>query len=420
MKRFLNAPIITLLILVLCVNVSVLFAQESNKIKLVVNGEAQTKEAAVTQALRSAIEMSFGTFVSANTSILNDEIVKDEIATVSSGNIKSYTEIASVSTENGYYVTLEATVSLDKLISYAKGHGSSCEFAGQTFAMNMKMKELNRQNELKVIAHLKEQVSLIAKDIFDFKIEAKDPIMAGNGYKIPLKISVFSNDAANVFFDLVTKTLSSISLTEGELEEYKRVNIPYFRVTIADVIWDGPGNSVEYAYHYYVRNKEVKDRVIEILQIPFQNVYLKLQYTDGVAEQQLMFKDIKSVNKTEVEPYIDGFKYRSKSVPNSITEKGPYPSGGYFISFPLLKKMPVRYSVRAVEQIDYWTHRTNDKSSPYSTIHRINPALNTEQANEIFDIYFNRTQGAPLYTFEINYFVPSADLMNLTGFLIAK
>ena len=31
-------------------------------------------------ALRSAIEQAFGTFVSANTTILNDEVVKDEIA----------------------------------------------------------------------------------------------------------------------------------------------------------------------------------------------------------------------------------------------------------------------------------------------------------------------------------------------------
>ena len=46
-------------------------AQDSEKtITLVVNGEAATKEEATKIALRSAIDQSFGTFVSANTEVL--------------------------------------------------------------------------------------------------------------------------------------------------------------------------------------------------------------------------------------------------------------------------------------------------------------------------------------------------------------
>ena len=69
------------------------FAQP-NEVKLVVTGDGETKEEATNNALRSAVEQAFGVFVSANTEILNDELVKDEIATVSSGNIKSYVENA--------------------------------------------------------------------------------------------------------------------------------------------------------------------------------------------------------------------------------------------------------------------------------------------------------------------------------------
>lgn len=57
--------------------------------ELVVTGDGNTKENAVQAALRSAIEQAFGTFVSSNTQILNDELVKDEIATVTTGNIKN-------------------------------------------------------------------------------------------------------------------------------------------------------------------------------------------------------------------------------------------------------------------------------------------------------------------------------------------
>ena len=49
---------------------------------LVVYGTAESEDEAIKIALRSAIEQAFGTFVSANTEVLNDELVKDEIATM--------------------------------------------------------------------------------------------------------------------------------------------------------------------------------------------------------------------------------------------------------------------------------------------------------------------------------------------------
>ena len=108
-------------------------AQET--VKLTVNGQGATKEEATANALRSAIEQSFGVFVSANTQILNDEVVKDEIATIASGNIQEYQELGCITMPNGQQsVTLSATVSIGNLISYAKSKGSSAEFAGAIFA----------------------------------------------------------------------------------------------------------------------------------------------------------------------------------------------------------------------------------------------------------------------------------------------
>ena len=94
-------------------------AQQQKEVSLIVTGEGATKEAATNNALRSAIEQAFGVFVSANTEILNDELVKDEIATISSGNVKSYKEIAAIESPSGSRcVTLEAVVSVGKLIEY--------------------------------------------------------------------------------------------------------------------------------------------------------------------------------------------------------------------------------------------------------------------------------------------------------------
>ena len=93
---------------------------QPKEVTLVVTGEGATKEEATTNALRSAVEQTFGVFVSANTEILNDDLVRDEVATVSSGNIKLYEEMASISSPDGrVMVTLNAVVSIGQLVSFA-------------------------------------------------------------------------------------------------------------------------------------------------------------------------------------------------------------------------------------------------------------------------------------------------------------
>ena len=72
----------------------------NDEVTLVASGKASDSEKAITIALRSAIEQAYGTFVSANTTILNDELVKDEIVTISNGNIKSYEVLSDVKCED--------------------------------------------------------------------------------------------------------------------------------------------------------------------------------------------------------------------------------------------------------------------------------------------------------------------------------
>ena len=140
-----------LIIVFFLFSVSYISAKETtDEVTLVVSADGTTKEEATKSALRNAIEQAFGTFVSANTEILNDELVKDEIVTISNGNIKNFTEVNSAKLPNGNYtVTLSATVSVSKLVNYVKSKGGSIELAGATFAANVKMAKLNKESTLK-------------------------------------------------------------------------------------------------------------------------------------------------------------------------------------------------------------------------------------------------------------------------------
>ena len=104
-----------------------IFAQDADKtVTLVVSGQGKTQDEAKQNALRSAIEQAFGTFISSKTEILNDNLVKDEIISVANGNIQKYEVISEVQIENkDYATTLKATVSVDKLVTFIENKGYS-------------------------------------------------------------------------------------------------------------------------------------------------------------------------------------------------------------------------------------------------------------------------------------------------------
>lgn len=150
------------------------FAQE---VSLVCNGEGASKGEAVKNALRSAVEQTFGAFVSSNTEVVNDELIRDEIVSISRGNIKNFKEISYIDEGEQKRVTLEATVSVDNLINYAKNKGMSTDLAGTALAANFKLRQLYLANGAKAMLHLFRILSRYAEGMYDFSIQTKEPIV---------------------------------------------------------------------------------------------------------------------------------------------------------------------------------------------------------------------------------------------------
>lgn len=203
-------------------------AQTRDEVTLTVAGEGVTKEEATKSALRDAISQTFGTFVSSNTQLLNDELVKDEIVSVTSGNVKNYKEISCVSIQGKMVVTLQATVCISKLVSYAKSKGSSAELAGATFAMNMKMKELNKQNEYEALRNLVAQLIRYG-NVFNYKLSIGEPrIYDNDNYGVDAEIHLLFTDKLRSFNEIIFKTMSALSLSKREKEEYENVGLKVY------------------------------------------------------------------------------------------------------------------------------------------------------------------------------------------------
>ena len=199
-----------------------------NEVKLVASGEGMTETEAVHNALRSAIEQTYGVFVSANTDILNDDLVKDEVVTVSSGNIHSYKTLGCVELENGNKsVQVEAVVSVSSLVDFAKAKGASCEFAGAVFGANIKMINLNKVNAEKALEHLYEQLNAIASNMYDYELNVGEPKVDGN---IEITVLVKANENYKQFTDIVYNTLTSLSSNNvGQLDA---MNVKYTKAAI--------------------------------------------------------------------------------------------------------------------------------------------------------------------------------------------
>lgn len=200
-------------------------------VSLVSNGTGSTKEEATKNALRSAIEQAFGTFVSANTAVLDDELIKDEIVTVSTGNIKTYKVLSSSLSSSGLYdVAVQAIVSIDQLTKFAQSKGMQTELAGASFVMNMKMRELNKKNEVDAITHMIEKANAIAQNgLFDYKLEIGEPTLKGNAqYAIKLNVLFCENANTKAFYETIDKTLQALSLSQKEQQEYRNAGLKFY------------------------------------------------------------------------------------------------------------------------------------------------------------------------------------------------
>lgn len=265
----LNIEKVFLLILTLAVEIC---AYAQNNITLIVTGEGPTKNAATTVALRSAIEQAYGTFVSSDMQILNDDVVKDEVATISSGNIIRYSEISSSHDKSGWLVNIEAEVSINNLQNYAKSHGGSTEFAGQVWSMNLKMRKLNAENEKMALTHLLEQLDMVVENggLFDIAVETD-----GNPYKLnveeypgcyglylTLKYNATPNSKS--FYNCLVGTLNALSLSSDEINSYAQRKEEFYKISlIEDLKQESGGTFADWcttknAQTYYLRNNPVE------------------------------------------------------------------------------------------------------------------------------------------------------------------
>jgi hypothetical protein len=240
-------------------------AQDENKnVSITVSGSGKTLDDAKQSALRSAIEQAYGSFISTKTEIFNDQVVADQMSSVSSGNIQSYDMLNESQLPDGSWgVTLKALVSISKLSSFVEAKGIAIEIKGGMFALNIKQQLLNEQGEIKAVS---EMVGLLHEPMqisFDYVIKSSDPKSTdaeSKNWEIPLAVTATTNKNIDFCANYCIKTLAALSLSTEEVTSYKSLNKAVYQVKI---IYNGVDKT------FYLR-KPISINILNILTIQWE------------------------------------------------------------------------------------------------------------------------------------------------------
>ena len=235
-----NSSIKLLLVLFTFAICSSAIAQnENNNVTITVSGSGKTVDDAKQSALRSAIEQAYGACISTKTELLNDEIVADQMASVSSGNIQSYEMLNESQLPDGSWgVTLKALVSISKLISYVQAKGIAIEIKGDLFATNVKQQLLTEHGEFKAISEMVILLHGPMQTAYDYVIKSDDPKSIdaeSKNWVIPLPVTATANKNMEFSINYCIKTLAALSLSAEEMASYVSSHKAVFAVEIRNL-----------------------------------------------------------------------------------------------------------------------------------------------------------------------------------------
>jgi uncharacterized protein (TIGR02145 family) len=227
--------LISLMLLLLNSSISTAYMYDDQTVKITASGSGSTAIEARNVALRSAVEQAYGVFVSSKTEILNDALIADEIITVSSGNVQSFEVLSEIMfDDNRYSVTLNAMVSVGKLISYAQSKGQEVEFSGGIFAFNIRQQQLNESNELKAIQEIVPIFHSLASQTFNYNISYTPPVQVPRTdfWDVKVDVDIESNSNLMEIHKLISGVLKGVSLSIQEAAVYGSLNKNVFPYTI--------------------------------------------------------------------------------------------------------------------------------------------------------------------------------------------
>ncbi len=228
-----NIKKIILIITILAINS--IYTQNSDIIEITTSASGITKEIAIQDALRSALEQSYGSFISTKTNIKNDELLKDEIVAITNGEIHDYELVSETKIESGYAVTIVAKISKSVLNNFVtQSGGDAIIFDANVFSTKIRLQRLNENAEIKSLENILEILEKIYSKSIEFEFTSSNPKIneRNKKWRVDFELTTKYNENILSFIDYFSSSIEKIAMTEEQKTTYEELGKSTYPIVV--------------------------------------------------------------------------------------------------------------------------------------------------------------------------------------------
>nr|NQU91030.1 hypothetical protein [Bacteroidota bacterium] len=196
----------------------ILEAQEGEK-KVIADGYGATPEEALEKALQNAVEQAAGAYVSSITEIENDEIVKDEVLSLSHGFIKEHRKLSESKFDDEYKVVVAAIIVEKQMIERLEASGIKVNYNASGLVSDLKAWDKMKADELKIATALFDVHEMKNYGIiWNYQLHMEEPRRSGDKYTVKGTVSATTNPNYSIEFYNLKNILSELALETEEMK----------------------------------------------------------------------------------------------------------------------------------------------------------------------------------------------------------
>ncbi len=254
------------LLLITCFIIIPVFAQDEDEMnileaaegekKVIADGYGATSEDALQNALQNAVEQAAGAYVSSITEIENDEIIKDEVLSLSHGFIREYRKLSENQFEDEYKVVVAAIIVEKQMIERLEASGLKVTYNASGLVSDLKEWDNMKENEYKMAKALFDVHEMKNYGIiWNYNIRVGEPQRRGDNYTVKGTVSATTNPNYTAEVLNLKNILSELAL---ETEQMK------YQMPVAHLIRQNSKETITYnRYAFKVIKKKRGGKVKE-------------------------------------------------------------------------------------------------------------------------------------------------------------
>ena len=196
----------------------ILEAKEGEK-KVIADGYGATPDEALEKALQNAVEQAAGAYVSSITEIENDEIIKDEVLSLSHGFIKKHRKLSESKFDDEYKVVVAAIIVEKQIIERLEASGIKVNYNASGLVSDMKAWDKMKADEYKMAKALFDVHEMKNYGIiWNYILHMEEPQRQGNKYTLKGTVSATTNPNYTIEFFNLKNILSELALETEEMK----------------------------------------------------------------------------------------------------------------------------------------------------------------------------------------------------------